>query len=276
MHTDQEVSRAYDLAPKAIQDALSDGPAVDFMVNLQSRYGLHVDVAGSIVSRIRDLLLGLANPTEFLGELIQLGLTDTVARAIVADLNKEVFVPLREAMRNAPEEPKAAVEPISVPQQSLSPKETVPAPTLAYEPRPAPVTLPGSPVEAPMPAAPASLPTYSVPESAPVAPSVPHPAYPAPSAPQPGWHSAAAVHIYVPSHGVPFEQMHTPVPIEAKEIAPVTAPLSSAPTPVPQAYVPAPAIAAPEPVSAPIPAATTLAPAPITKDYAADPYREPI
>lgn len=275
MHTDQEVSRAYDLAPKAIQDALSDGPAVDFMVSLQSRYSLHIDVAGSIVSRIRDLLLGLANPTEFLGELIQLGLSDTVARAIVGDLNKEVFVPLREAMRNAPQEPRAAVEPISVPQQSLSPQETIPAPTLPYEPKPASVTLPGSPVEAPMPVAAAPLPTYSVPEAAPAAPVAPHPAYPAPSAPQPGWHSAAAVHIYVPSHGVPFDQMHAPIPVEAKQTAPVTASVEPAPVPTPSAYVPAPVIAAPEPVPASIPTQPAAA-TPITKDYSADPYREPI
>lgn len=249
--TEEQVLQAYNRAPKTIQDALSDGPAVDFMVGLQERYGLHIDVAGRVVERIRNLLLGLSNPTEFLGELIQLGISDTAARSLVGDLNKEVFVPLREEMQKAPK--TAVPEPVAIPQRSLGAEAPLPVPSLAYEP-PAP-TLPGSPVQAPMPAV--------VPTPEPVAPAVQpiaQVAHPMQTATPNGWHSAAAVHIYVPSHGTPYS-----APAPERIIDAVPEPIPVAPPKEEVLAIPV----SPTPQHAPTPT-------PLKKDYAADPYREPI
>ena len=261
-HSKEELSQAFDRAPKIIQDALSDGPAIDFMIGLQKRYELHVDVSGNVVERIRDLLLGLSNPTEFLGELIQLGISDTVARTIVGDLNKEVFIPLRERMQKEPKASPAAKapEPIAVPQQSLGSRNVIPAPSLDYEPAP---TLPGSPVPAPMPTAPAPAPAESSPVPAVETPlPVAHTPHPMPvAAPQQGWHSAAAVHIYVPSHGTPY-QAPAATPIE--KVVDIEEEPPTAPT-VPPPTTPPPAPPTPKPPSPPL-----------QKDYVADPYREPV
>jgi len=253
--TDEQATKAYENAPKAIQDTLSDGAAIDFMVGLQARYSLHIDVAGSVIERIRDLLLGLSNPTEFLGELIQLGITDTVARTLVGGLNKEGFRPLRGKMKSKPKgkEPAQTPEPVTVPQQSLGAQTTLPAPALDYAPAP---TLPGSPVAAPMPTTP---PVPTEPSVMPVLVSNPHPMPQA--APQQGWHSAAAVHIYVPSHGAPYQ---APQEVRSEEKVVDVAEVS-APSPVPSTV--------PAPIKAPVEPATTT---PEPKNYAADPYREPV
>ncbi len=183
---DSEVSQAFESAPKAIQDALSDGIAIDFIVKAQERYDLHVDVAGKVIERIRDLMLGLANPTEFLGELITLGMSDTVARKLVADLNVEVFAPLKDTVREN--------------SRSTAPQPIQSAPNRKANESP---TLPGSDIPAPMhasPSLPSPTPAPSQP-SAVIAPvqnialsqgEVAHP-------PPHGWHPAAALHIYVPT-----------------------------------------------------------------------------
>ena len=256
--TEEQVLQAYNRAPKAIQDALSDGPAVDFMVGLQARYSLHIDVAGKVVGRIRNLLLGLSNPTEFLGELIQLGISDTVARSLVGDLNKEVFVPLREEMQKVPQDTTPAPEPVTVPQRSLGAEKPLPAPTLAYEP--AVQTLPGSPVAVPMPV------SAPVAESTPPPQPVPQVVHPMHNQAPDGWHSAAAVHIYVPSHGAPY-----PAPAPHRIIDAVSEPTPSMPAeePIPAAPIIQTTQQAPTPTPTPTPT-------PLKKDYAADPYREPI
>lgn len=256
--TEEQAKSAYERAPEAIQNALTDGPAIDFMAALQTRYSLHIDVAGEVVERIRNLLLGLSSPTEFLGELIQLGMSDTVARTLVEDLNKEVFIPLREEMRKAPES-TGAPEPIAVPQRSLGAETPLPAPSLAYEPEPK--TLPGSPVVAPMPTpTPISTPAPIVENNAPA--PVAHAVYPMHPNQQGGWHPAAAVHIYVPSQGMPYAA-HKPAPLEhVAEAMPVTTPT-----------VEAPQVSVPAQVAEPIPAP---APAPAAQPRTADPYREPV
>lgn len=255
--TKEETLQAFNRAPKIIQDALSDGPAVDFMIGLQVRYSLHVDVAGSIVQRIRDLLLGLSNPTEFLGELVQLGVTDTTARTIVGDLNKEVFIPLREAMQKAPES-TAAPEPIAVPQRSLGAEKSLPAPSLEYEPELK--TLPGSPVQAPMPPpTPAPIPSPAPIDRNRVSTPIPHEAYPMHPNQQGGWHPAAAVHIYVPSQGMPYAAPQQAAPEHVVEATPVVPPVQTIEVPVPaQPQVP------------------EFAPAPAPQPRAADPYREAV
>lgn len=256
---------------------------------LKSRYQLHVDAAGQIGKEIGYLLLGVISPMEFIGRLVDSGVDGVTAKNIANDINTEIFLPLQEIMRNpgsyvparAPEseDDEAAEEPITTPQPI--PRELAGLPSVPYaSARDVPTTLPGSPIAAPMPPArvqepvhsPAPVPAYSVPEPTVTAPEA-HPAYPIPAAPQQGWHSAAAVHIYVPSHGVPFEQMHAPIPAQAREAMPVPVSTHEAQEPMAPAALAAPSSVMPE--IAPV-AVSAPPPTPIKKDYGADPYREPI
>lgn len=248
--TDEELRKAFSAAPKVIQDALSDGPAVDFMVGLQARYGLHIDVAGTVVERIRDLLLGLSNPTEFLGELVNLGIADTTARTVVADLNTEVFIPLRDRMREEGTKPAPPEPPMRKP---------IPPPAIDYQPPVAqsPATLPGSPVAAPMPAAQSMLPampiaTQIVPQGA------------VPEHPQ-GWHPAAAVHIYVPQGPASQQPASVTVPDATPPATNLVRPADPV-RPTPEPIVREPRTPAPAPSGAAATPAT----------YTSDPYREPI
>ncbi len=239
------VSSLMDELPVPVQEFLKSNERDQVVRELSAKYSLHVDQAGEFERAFLFMLLGISKPEEFVSNLRTTGLTEDVIGGLATDVNTRVFIPLREKEREA-----SRVQPLQAQPAKPAP---LPPPALAYEP--AAPTLPGSPVPAPMP------------------PSVPVMVQPAPQQhivhtmtdaqnPQ-GWHPAAAVHIFVPSHGAPAQAIHQPV--AAPAMTP-SVPVQTAPTPEP--YVP------PAPVV--VPSAQITSETPLKKDYAADPYRESI
>ncbi|MES2668474.1 MAG: hypothetical protein V4644_02185 [Patescibacteria group bacterium] len=222
------------------------------------------------------------NPTEFFGNLVLAGIDEKTAREIMDAINTQIFLPLREEMRNpkpessegpeivatVPDEPAATPPAAEVPERA---KPLMPAMKVEYVL--AETTLPGSPVVAPMPPS-FSLPVFPTtiadkPEGTPhtgtMEPSVSakpiHQTFHTmPNAVhQPGWHPAAAVHIYVPS------QAHGQQQADAPQALPVAVPVQNTfvPTPVPSA------------ITSQQHAENYSAPASsIQKEFGADPYRE--
>lgn len=253
--------------PKPVQDFVTGPDRARIALELSQKYSLHADQAGVFEVELIHMLLGVSTPEEFTKALAGAGLgTDTVV-ALAEDVNRLVFMPLREKERQATQTPPAPTKPAPLPP-----------PALDYQPAAVP-TLPGSPVPAPMPPAPAPAPAAPSiePVIAPVEPTpVPQPVVPQQhfvhampnTQQQQGWHPAAAVHIFVPTHGAPM-QPSAPAPQAPVQEAPVYNASYSEPAPVPAPVIPAqPVYANPEPASVP--------PAAIRKDYGADPYREPV
>lgn len=107
--TQDQLLRAYENAPEPIQEALTDGLAVDFILKVRDRYGLHVDTTQKVTEDIRNMVLGLLTPSDFLSSLAELGISSDTSRKITSDLNTEVFIPLRDLVRK--DQPSAAVTP---------------------------------------------------------------------------------------------------------------------------------------------------------------------
>ncbi|HEY0948395.1 MAG TPA: hypothetical protein VGE53_02845 [Candidatus Paceibacterota bacterium] len=226
--------------PKPVRDFLKSDERDVVVRDLSAKYNLHVDQAGEFERAFILMLLGVERPEEFMASLSATGLTADVINGLATDLNERVFTPLRDAER------LAATTPVPVPPKKPEP---IPPPALDYQPA---QTLPGSPVPAPMPA-------LAVAPQAPVAQQ--HIVHAMPETHQAGWHPAAAVHIFVPTH----QAMPQPVPVAATPV-----PVQPEPAPVvPAAPAPAPEV----PVAAEV---VVSQPPPITKSYGADPYREPI
>lgn len=237
--------------PKPVQDFLISDERSVVARELSSKYSLHADQASEFERAYIFMLLGIATPEEFVAALSQTGLTQDVINGLAADVNTRVFMRLRDKERAATtEQPAASSRP-----------EPLPPPALDYQP--AVKTLPGSPVPAPMPAtAPAPVvsspsPEVRMPEVS-VSQPIQHVIHSAPTQPQ-GWHPAAAVHIYVPTQGA----LHTqPVQAENRPAEALVQPQ--------EVYIAPPA---PEQIPVPAPVASVT---PVKKDYAADPYREPV
>ncbi|MDP2655235.1 MAG: hypothetical protein Q8P17_01605 [bacterium] len=117
---------------------------------IMERYALHVDQGAILERELMFLLLGLKNPDEFAEELYaQLPISKQTVRDIIADVNQEIFVPLREEMRKGPQTVPQIPKPVAAAQPPrdgmLQPRTTMipanpqlpqrPAQTLASVPR---------------------------------------------------------------------------------------------------------------------------------------------
>lgn len=256
MSVDDALASLMQELPKPVRDFLISNERAEIARELSAKYGLHVDQAAEFEQAYLHMLLGIATPEEFTASLRKAGLTQDVISGLSADINSRVFMRLRDAERELSGQPTV--------QQTAQKPAPLPPPALEYRP----ANLPGSPVQAPMPTSPA-IQTSGSAVVAPIVPIEPVPApqqhvvHATPNTHQPGWHPAAAVHIFVPAHGPATHPAYTQAPAPA---APVPQEPVSAPAPQPLYVNPV------EPAATPIPPSPT----PLEKDYAADPYREPL
>ncbi len=268
--THDQFIAAYRTTPEVIQDAFASEKMTEIISSLPTTYALHVDVAGKLSEEIGYLLVGLTTPVDFLQRLGEIGIAPDASNKIATEINEKIFMPLRELTRNPDPakivewRPKEDVVEESVEETPVStpvvPAPVAPAPTyrepipepppvsvtpppIAQAPQwtpPYPQTAPPPPQFVPMPPG-----TYWVPVSiAQVPPTPPQAPAPAPVAP------------VAPPQPTPEVQPETPRP----EPIPVVQPQWTAPANLPTGM----------PVTPPAPQI------PITKEYGADPYREPV
>ncbi|MFZ3044051.1 MAG: hypothetical protein WA058_03010 [Minisyncoccia bacterium] len=127
-----EAGRWMDAAPQIVQDAVTSPATQQVLDELGRRYSLHIDVVGLLVKLTSYMLLGYAKPEDSLQELRTAGISETQARQIIDDINKRIFVPLRERVR-------VMTTPIQPPRPQ--PPRPVTAPVPSYiPPRPAVVS----------------------------------------------------------------------------------------------------------------------------------------
>lgn len=167
------VRQAYKEAPLPIRDTFNSDKISRIVLDMRSKYQLHVDTAGVLGKEIGYLLLGLTSPMEFLGRLVAAGVEGNAAKHIASDINEQIFIPLQKAMKDpasyvpattatAEEEGAPALSPsISAPEVTNERPVQVPVPAIEYQ-APVAQTLPGSPVPAPMPQQAFPEPTPSV------------------------------------------------------------------------------------------------------------------
>jgi hypothetical protein len=252
--TPEQFSTAYGKLPFPIREYLAGDELGEVTEAVGKEFGLHIDTVGALDREVTNMLLGLINPEQFVGELRSVGIPQENISALVKELNAKVFMPLREKMQNAPPEPAPQPE-VSAPIEEVAPMMQAPIIT------PAPVYVAPPAYTAPLPAAtptpmPAPTPTQLRPEPfVPVMENV---------------HIAARTMQHDMEIAQADPQATTPQP---------SAPVAPVPTPTRPAYV------APQSVSSvSTPATTAPAAQPtenraalheVLKGYGVDPYREP-
>ena len=295
-------------APSYVQTFIQSGGLESFLLEIQKKYALHVDVLGTLSDETLMMLLGYSTPSEFAENLKKESSLSENLPSILEDMNSGIFIPLRDQAKTPNSETelkKTAISP-QLPVMGVGNREEVPANLPGQNTPTAPVS-PNLSINREV--KPTNVPP-SVPVSAPSSPSVQTPAYtspplnihdqlhvPAPiySNPTP---AAPPVETYQPATRTMAHDMElaaqgqqgqaaqpvfqsAPVPVQ---YAPVPAPI----VPSAQPFVPPPQAApTPEPLqpnySSPATAPVRLTPvdrvhtnAPITKEYGSDPYRESI
>lgn len=255
--------RAYGAAPEHIQEFIADEGLDEFMLDLQVDKKLRADVAASVSDHILLTLLGVMQPAELATALkTDTGLTETQAVEVLQEVNKSIFIPLKEKTLKK-EAPQAA------PAQVQQPKP-VPPPPAYVPPTPKPAAQ-KAPVFRPFVPPPATQPVSA--PTPPVQPQAPKPVAPTTPAPKPQpVHTTSELPQRPPMRTMMQDaqqaQHPTPPPTPTPRPAPVQTPPAIAQAPVtPPSFTKTPGQPS-TPNKEDL--ANTL------KQYGVDPYREPV
>jgi hypothetical protein len=102
--TSQQFNDAYKKLPYVLREYVADDDLALVTEEMGKEYQLHVDTVGALYRETTNMLLGLINPEQFVGELKSVGIPQESISAIVEELNTKVFIPLREKMQHPTEE----------------------------------------------------------------------------------------------------------------------------------------------------------------------------
>jgi hypothetical protein len=157
--TQQQVIEAYKKLPPPVQEFLADPDQLArVLTDIRNTYDLHIDVIGQVNESIGYLLLGLVSASEFRDTLKTAGVPGNTINDIIVEINKRIFVPLREEeMKSGTgnvQQPAKPVFPAGLPQGS-SPSAPEPKKYLHLDnripPRPAQSLRPSVSVATPVP-----------------------------------------------------------------------------------------------------------------------------
>lgn len=274
--------------PAPVRSFFASGKTREVTKRILQNYNLHIDQAGAVERAIVLLLLGISSPDEFIETLSkEAHLDDATVSSIVDSVNKEIFVPLQQEVRD---ESKGQVEtsagkegtetqPPSQPaehqSEMLPPKAALPQ----VKPSPATVSAAVSPRPQTPPLAPQQPPAQVT--TTPPSPKLPQPPTPESSINKlAGWRSDAPAQSAPTPPTTPSTQPASPAQPPETPNPPVTPTNNQIPEHE------SPARTAPPPPNLPgTPSQSQATPAgpqeappapPIVKSYAVDPYREPI
>jgi len=98
-HNKEELLTRYEKLPQAVKDAMFAEASADKIEELGRKYGLLIDKIGALADEVGYFMLGMTHPNDFKGQIVRsTGLSETKANEIIEELNKTIFMPIREHM----------------------------------------------------------------------------------------------------------------------------------------------------------------------------------
>lgn len=266
----EQYGTAFNAAPRPVRSYVVDGKLNEAVLNIAKRRNLHVDATGILQENTENMLLGVTAPAQVLGELILAGVDAETGKGILDDLNKDIFMPVREKVRHftetgedliSPKDPEEEAPEVPTPTPLPEPEKPIP-PTVVPE-----VTVP--PIQIPAPVAPPPVVVAPpAPPPMPVTPPAPPIQAPITVDEHPSMRTMATDMQAVKEHRTPEPIFSQPVP-PISYTPPAAPPVRIAPPPAPP---PAPAAMPQKSVTPP----PNLPGAPVVHEYSVDPYRESV
>ncbi|MBI3273593.1 MAG: hypothetical protein HYZ69_00460, partial [Candidatus Colwellbacteria bacterium] len=96
----EEFQKRFKTLPPDIQEALTAVATVDAIFAMGKKHGLMVDQIGKMADEIWKVMLGLANPKDFIRNLASvLGIESEKASVIASEVNARMFQQIRGSLR---------------------------------------------------------------------------------------------------------------------------------------------------------------------------------
>lgn len=108
------LSRQLEKLPESLRQALSSVDSAKKVVDIGRKYALHMDKLGELGAETGMVILGFTHPADFLSRLTRrLGFPEEKVRLIAQEINTEVFLKIREALKQVHGETETGIAPKS-------------------------------------------------------------------------------------------------------------------------------------------------------------------
>lgn len=103
-YTEKDIAERYQKLPEALKDAMYSADIATKMVEIGKKFGLTIEETGFVAEETGYVVLGLMRPSELASALEnRLKVDSEKARAIAQEISRQVFYPIREALKAAHE-----------------------------------------------------------------------------------------------------------------------------------------------------------------------------
>lgn len=124
--------------PPALQQAIRSGNLRDKLKGIAEKFKLHIDQAAALENQTVTVMMGLQTPLEYAKSLEdELLVSEDTSYYIAEEVNKEIFLPIREHLKKLFEDEGRRAE------EEAKQRENIPQKPVAPQSAPAPKRLPG-------------------------------------------------------------------------------------------------------------------------------------
>lgn len=104
-YSSEELNERFDNLPEDLKNAFLSVDTAHVINSIGRKYGLYIDKIGETAEETGLVLLGLTHPTEFVSNLTKrLGIDRVVASQIASEINDQVFLKVRELLKDVQRE----------------------------------------------------------------------------------------------------------------------------------------------------------------------------
>jgi hypothetical protein len=131
-YTDEEFNTIFNELPEDVKEAMTAVDTVNIMMELKTKYNLHIDQLSELSAEVGMLMLGITHPQDFIGKVeASLRVPHETAKLIATEVNEKIFRPVREslvqihnmeeaplAQENTPKESSSTIQQAEIPEEN--------------------------------------------------------------------------------------------------------------------------------------------------------------
>jgi hypothetical protein len=111
-YTKEQINERFQMLPSSVQDVVLSAEVADAIKTIADKNDLYIDTAGLLNEEITYVMVGAEKSVNFISNLkTKVHLPEDKVNAVAGDVNDKIFLPIREALKNAANKPAQDIGP---------------------------------------------------------------------------------------------------------------------------------------------------------------------
>ncbi len=99
-YTKEQLAETYRKLPLKLKEAIGNIDSLEILKRIAEQFNLHIDQLGKLSDEVGLVVFGLSNFSVFTDKIqISLSLDQDTAQKIAKEINEQIFLPIREALK---------------------------------------------------------------------------------------------------------------------------------------------------------------------------------